>query len=97
MKKTMEINGEVFEFANLSKRYAGYVDLRDIYDVYGRPSITKVDIYNDWTIYTWQIGATTPSVQTFNTFQFTLAFFATVNGEEYFFFITPNRNYIMKY
>ena len=45
-RKTIIIDGETFEFKKFEKRDA---IAWDIWDAYGKPSITKVNIWRYWT------------------------------------------------
>ena len=105
MTKTIIINGKIFEVVNKRDREAlasticrhkNNFSATDIWDAYGRPSQTKVRIWDEWK--DWQCN--TPSVTYFEvagagSHQFSIeGIYADENGNEGLMRITKSYNRI---
>ena len=87
MKKTIEIGGRTFTFKRFEKRDAiGW----DIWDVYGRPSRIKENIWNDWAEWANRNGFDI-KITGANSHMFTIEAW----DNAYYMKITRDHNYIM--
>ena len=106
MRKTLTINGETFELfkSNISEsesftRGAVY---DEIYDVYGRPSGLKVNIWRAWCDWCFELNASdnpcTLSICSHNCMQFSISGKVLFDGKLYSLWITRdhNRAYLIK-
>lgn len=95
MKKTLYFSGHYWTQKDLTHQLNRYTQGVEIYGAYARPSYNKTVIFARWVEDARKMGGTRPSVQTYNTHVFTLAFFAELDGQKAFCYITPNYNYYM--
>lgn len=94
-KNNFYFSGHYWVEKDLTTQLNRYRPGVEIFDAYARPSHNKASIFANWTGYAFKMNGTRPSVQTYNTHVFTLAFFAVVNGRRAFCYITPSYNYCM--
>lgn len=92
-EKYININGVNFE------RVKGGVNnintsLKDIYQCYDRPSIYKVNIYNEWCEFAREVDSTKYGIASYNVNIFTFDFYFKYEGKKYYAHITPSHNYI---
>lgn len=92
MKKTeyIELGGKSFELCgttNTTGRVIYGNDLNDIYNHYGRPSSTKVSIWNEWVHWADKNNAQI-EIASHNCFRFTITGWIECNGKRYQLWIT---------
>lgn len=86
IEKRKTLNKQVVEY---------HRDYKNIYSVYGRPSSTKVDIYNEWLdFFKNNTNLKMYGVDTYSHFVFTLNVYFEYEGKKYFAHITPAKNEI---
>ena len=94
-KNNLYFSGHYWTQKDLTQHLHHYRSGVEIYDAYARPSHVKSEIFARWCGYAYKMNGSRPSVQTFNSHVFTLAFFAEINGVKSFCYITPSYNYYM--
>lgn len=87
MKKTIEINGDVYEITKKGDIYIN--SKKSIFDLYKRPSETKIKIYNYWKDKLTEITALS-----WNAMFFCIYWIITHEWRKYNVKITPAHNYI---
>lgn len=101
--KTITINGVDFENITAPKQRAGIIDdinstyLSSLFDIYNRPSNTKIDIFHEWS--TWfedidagagRFGCLRGSSNTFS-----IGAVTSYAGRELYFYITKDHNRVV--
>lgn len=94
-KNSFYFNGQYWAEKDLSQHLHYYKPGIDIYAAYAKPSHNKAAIFTRWIGEAYKLNGTRPSVQSYNTYVFTLAFFAEISGRKAFCYITPSYNYFM--
>lgn len=96
-KERIEINGETFSIEGTTDTL--YIPIQpnyeyDIFHHYDRPSVTKVEIWNDWLKWAYESDALL-EITSHNCFRFTIRGNVEYNGKLYNLYITEcyNRAY----
>ena len=94
MKKTLIINGRVFEECRNAYKEIYY---NSLYDAYTKPSYRKESIFEDWKDWTHICNRCTRyGIHSRNSQFFTITGTIIEGGEMYDFTITPVHNYISR-
>ena len=106
MRKTININGEVFELlksdVNVCNYFVSGADYNEIYEAYVRPSISKVSIWAEWCKWCFDNihkgNPCTISICSKNCSLFSISGMVAVDGHVYRLYITKshNRAYIVE-
>lgn len=102
MSKYVKINGVDFELCRPYKGkaiiwgYAGHGTHSNIYECYNRPSVYKVEIWDDWCRFFWNLEKAEWWINSHNCMMFTISAFVEWQNVKYFLSITKyhNRAYI---
>ena len=70
---------------------------RGLYDCYSRPSDTKIEIWEQWKRWFFDMDSYDVWVESYNTNFFTIAGTIEWKGGKYFIYITPAHNRMWKY
>lgn len=92
-EKHIEINGVNFEKVRGGVNNIN-TNLKTLCECYDRPSIYKVNIYNEWVNYAREVGASKWGIASYNANIFTFDFIFSFNDVIYYAHITPSHNYI---
>lgn len=99
--KKITINGETFEVVTSNKASQEIITRIDrsslentIFDIYGRPSITKIDIYKSWTKWFEGVEKTSGRLGCMagNTSTFTIGSKYQIDGKTIYLLITKGHN-----
>lgn len=89
---TIEINGKTFELDTKEKVKDPIVFYKSVYDVYGRCSETKKDIWESWADWFRECNSTMFGVTSHNSNFFTISGVIGYFEDEYFLVITASHN-----
>lgn len=97
-KRVYNLGGKLFE-RHISLYCPNINTRRTLWDVYKKPSVNKVATYNDWR--NWLTCCSENSndfitIESFNTFCFSLSGVVTINNINYLIYITPTKNCLME-
>ena len=99
--KTITINGVEFENITAPKQRAAIVDdidrtsLVSIFDIYNRPSNTKIDIFNEWENFFDDISSARFGCLRGSSNTFSYGAVASYAGRELYFYITKDHNRVV--
>ena len=89
--KTMIIKGKTFEFCGTTTRMN--TSCEDIHEAYGRPSATKIHIWQNWKrFFEDELNTFDFGVATHNSWMFTITANFEIDEKWYFAEITPSHN-----